>query len=294
MSTAERDFSNFNLGDNVYELADGLVPEMAEQLGVDIGQEPSSEDLQLLMNQVGPKKELRSNPEIELPIVVKADFVDRSGVQNALDRSLWTPEITIANSGVDGVVMTGGVANWLDRIGYSVVDDVSQRVEGSKVYIPVGNRVMQLATEKTNSNVEIFFDDLGRYPTETEYVGHFIVPVLEDARYEVIVEPHETQNGDEILSSFFERNRELLESKLAMVRVANAGVIMAIQMRDAARSLRAEFDTDPENPQVFVATDSFPIARTEEQDEDAQHFQKSDSGFRQVVLTAKKLHEATA
>jgi hypothetical protein len=110
--------------------------------------------------------------------------------------------------------------------------------------------------------------------------------------HSVLPSSYEIKNGDEIMQRLLDDNPHLLNQRVAMARVANAGIIMAIQLRDAARKINPDFDADPENPQVFVVTDSFPVARTEKQDKNAAKYQKAATGLRQLVLTAKKLHEA--
>jgi hypothetical protein len=289
MSAEQRDFSDFYLGDNVYELAGGLIPEIAERLEVSIGDEPSSDDLQSIMAKVGPNKVLRDNAEITaIERDEMADMVERSGVQKPLRRSLWTPEIGI-DYNIDGIVVLGGVANWQDRM----VKLMPELPEYKRVFTLAGNRVMDGPTEKVNPNVQIQKGILGRYPTESEYTRNFISPVLtgQVGRF-VVSKSYDTKDGDVIFSEFFEENPGWLTSKLALARVANAGVVMALQIRDAARKISPSYDSDKDDPQVFVATDTFPVSRTEGQDQDPANYQKAATALRQVVLTAKKLHEA--
>lgn len=297
MSTEQRDFSNFYLGDNVYELAGGVIPEIADRLNVLIGDQPSSVDLQLVMEQVGVKKELRTNPDLELDRNVAADLVERSGVQNELRRSLWTPESSLQAGDVDAVIAMGGVANWQDRTTALITD-----LPDVPVYLLGGTRVMQQPTEQANANVQTMHDRLGRFPTEAEYINGvpdegikgIIVPKLEAAGRTVVPVSFKTGNGDAMLKEFFTSNTDLLYQRLAMARVANAGIVMAVQMRDAARRVAEETGHPAiSDRRVFVATDSCPVARTDDQDNDAVHYQKAATALRQTVLTAKKLHVAT-
>ncbi|MDQ5972446.1 MAG: hypothetical protein QG553_605 [Patescibacteria group bacterium] len=290
MTTAERNFSNFELGDNVYELQQGLIPTIADRLEAPIGHEPTSEGLQLIMNKVGTNKVLRDNAEIEaLSRDEMADLVDASGIQAPLERSLWTPETPADWQTVDAVVLMGGVANWQDR----AADAVPAEFVGMPVYNLAGTRVMNTDTETTNPSTSHFYDVFGRYPTEAEYAASIITPGLVELGYNVAATAYPTTNGDEILSEFFETNPQLLEKRIAVVRVANAGVTMALQLRAAAQKFNPDFDTDRNEPQTFVVTDTLPVARTDEQDKDSRHYQKASSALRQLVLTAKKLHEAT-
>lgn len=287
MTVWERDFSTFHFAeDNVYELAGGLIPEIAERLEVSIADEPTNEDLQHLVGAVGRNKVLRANEEVPaMDPDEMADIVERSGVQKELRRSLWTPDAGIERT--EAVLALGGVANWQDRTGRIITG-----TPNVPVHLLNGTRVMDTATEKTNPYVASYFESGKFYPTEGQYAARVILPKLVEAGHDVTLHPFFTGDGDTMLNQFFEKNPELLEQKLLMARVANAGVIMALQMRNAARKLNSSFDNDPSNPQVFIATDSFPVARTAEQRKDAPHYQNPATALRQVVLTAAKLHEA--
>lgn len=288
---AETDFNNFYLANlNVYEVADGLIPEIAERLDVKLGDEPNSSALGELVGKIGTNKVLRDNAEVTaIDRDTAVDFVERSGVQQEMYRSLWTPEINADD--VDAAVLTGAVANWQDR-GVQIVE--SNIPVDTPIYIATGSRVMDSATEQSNTNVKLFFEKHSRFPSETEYAGRMVVGHLRrEAGYSVFWPPfgYGASAGDQLAADFFKRNSGLLDKKLAFVRVANAGVQLAVQMRKAARIQSPTFDTDPMYPQVFVITDDWPLARTDKQDDDPAHYQKAATALRQVALTAKMLHE---
>jgi hypothetical protein len=332
VSAAERDFSNFYLGDNVYELADGLILEVAERLDVELGAEPNSADLWDLVGKIGPNKVLRQNEELEaIDRETAVDLVERSGVQASLNRSLWTPQqpaihekLWIPGTGedrepffpepqtgihVDALVSTGSVANWYDRTtgllhrppAYVKVPfrtDASEPTtpEQSNTtssnpfhdlpqYVAAGNRVMDTATEVGNVHIKAIRQRFGRYPTEAEYAGMRSRGAL--------VTGYPMAKADELAAMFFEDNPHLLEESLAFVRVANAGVQLAVQFRKAAQARSPQFDADPAKPQVFILTDTFPLARTEAQESKPAQYQKATTALRQVALTAKMLHEAS-
>jgi hypothetical protein len=287
-ATTERDFSNFAFGDNVYELAAGVIPDVARRLDVEISDQPLSADLQSIMNKVGTNKVLRENQEV---LAIDRDamvgLVEQAGVQKRLNRSLLNPDIVASADTVDAFVVTGGMANWQDRTTTLVGDSFDR-----PVYSLAGQRLMDTTTEVPNPHVERLFGAFGRYPTEAQYAAGIVVPRLVSAGKNVLPSAYQTTNGDEIMTAFFQENPELLESRLALARVANSGVIMALQLRDAARQIRSDFDSDLENPQLFVMTDSFPVARTAAEESDPSKYQKPATALRQAVLVAKKLHEA--
>lgn len=296
---AEKDFSNFELGDDVYRLADGLIPEVAGRLGLLVDEKPNSEHLHSLVGMVGKNKVLRDNePVTAIELEDAAELVERSGVQKPLDRSLWTPGLQVADSqsGYSGMtIVTGAVANWQDRTAKLVSEGMKAGTVPKRTQVITGNRVMDSATEQANPNIQKFFEEAGRYPTEGEYAFSFVVPVIAEAGGWISRTSYETKDGGEIAANFVGKHKQLFEagSPIVFARVANAGIQLAAQFRDAIREhANPEFDTDSDSPEAFVVTDSFPVARTEEEFKDPAHFQSPYTGLRQAVLTAKLLHEA--
>lgn len=293
---AERDFSNFRLmsvandRENVYELAGGVIPEIAERLDVEIGIEPNSEDLGKLAGKIGKNKVLRDNDEVTaIDRETAADLVDQAGTQKLLFRSLWTPDHKAID--LDAAVITGGVANWQDRTARTVENSVDPQ---TPVIIAAGKRVMDSPTEKTNPNVKSFLDKYGYYPTEADYVDEVVAPLVAETHPNVVWDRYiyeDASNGDEIAERVFAANPELLDQRTGFVRVANAGIQLAVQMRAAGMNLKERYDDTPDEPQVFVITDSFPLARTAKQEQQPTRYQKAIPALRQVAITAKMLHE---
>ncbi|HLC91558.1 MAG TPA: hypothetical protein VJC09_00740 [Candidatus Saccharimonadales bacterium] len=303
------DFSNYELADvqgerGVYDLADGLIPEMAEVFGVDIGLDPSTEALGNLVDKIGKSKVLQENighvQEVldtkDNGLEVAADWVDRSGVQKQLNRSLWIPGLVTPDP-VDAIVITGAVANWQDRTAGTLERWALSRLEDPKVYIPVGNRVMNTPTEQTNPNIALFQGNHdGEYPTEAQYAEEEIAFRLTSKGFGVEVLPYETSNGDDIAAAFVAERPEIFgEGKtVVFARVANAGIQLAVQFRKAARHQNIQFDPGHTRPQAFVLTDQFPVARTDEESKNPKDFQNPMTAIRQVAVTAKMLHEAAS
>lgn len=290
------DFSNFELGANVLELAGGLLPEMAEVFEVDLGQ-GTAEDIGRLVGAIGTSKVLQENiSQVQEKlgtdqegINIAGDWLYRSGIQKALNRSLWTPELQAPDH--SAIVITGAVANWQDRTQRLVSGELVVR-GGGEVYIPIGNRVMDSTTEKPNRNIEEFFTNEGRYPTETEFAETFIVPILESAGGDVSLKAYDTKNGEEIAERFFDEETLLFAGGyITFARVANAGIQLAGQFVRAARS--SGFDTNPNDPQAFVITDTFPIAENDIELENPAELQNPFTGIRQIAVTAKEIVSLT-
>lgn len=312
MSVSQRDFSTFELGDNVYELAGGLIPEIADRLNFELGGEPDSGQMYDLVGVLGKNKVLGLNEEVEaIDLETAADLLERSGVQKPLDRSLWTPNLKFDDLGPGEAftVVTGAIANWQDRTAELVAGAVSEGTLGPQVRVVTGNRVMgKVKSEAENPNVVDFHNKKNRFPNDTEYATRYVLPVLGEAGAQPILTSYDTDDGEEIADNFSRTIRltpddvEISYEKIfekgrpvTFARVANAGVQLALQFRQAIRAnIDGSFDSE-EVPDVFILTDSFPIARTEEQKADPVNYQNPYTGLRQAVLTAKLLLEtATA
>lgn len=311
MNVAERDFNNFELGDDVYKLADGLISEIAGRLGFMIGEKPDSGHMHDLVGMLGKNKVLRDNePATAIDLETAAELLERSGVQKPLDRSLWTPNLQLVDLGANAAsgftVVTGGVANWQDRTTELVAEAVGQGELPQDVRVVTGQRLMgKIASEAANPNVKAFHEKKLRLPTETEYATRFVLPVLDAAGARATLTSYATESGEEIANNFSRNVRtsedddEAAYEKLferdkpvTFARVANAGIQLAIQFRQAIRTnTDPDFDSEA-MPDIFIRTDGFPIARTEEQVQDPANYQSPYTGLRQVVLTAKMLHEA--
>ena len=290
MSAAERNFATFYLGDNVYELAEGVLPDIAERLDLKLAIEPNSGDMQAVLDNLKRNKVLRHGIEITaIDQDTKAELIDRSGIQSALSRSLHSPEYTLEPNNIDALIMLGGMANWQHRS----VEVIPGAFKGIPIFTVGGTRVMNTATETVREDVMSLAKKNGGYPTEAQYMAKVIVPRLVKAGHTVIdqdVDSYKSADGDSLLRQLFTKHSHLARSNVAMVRVANAGIIMAIQMSQAARTINENFDMSPAEPQAYVLTDSRQVARTDEQEIDAFNYQKADPAISQLVLTAKKLH----
>lgn len=290
---SERNFNNFEFGDDVYELADGLVPELAEKAGLNPYAGNHSDVMGELVGVLGKNKVLRANEPIDfLTIPEMSKYVDRSGALLPLSRSLWLPDKEVPEGTTR--IITGGVANWQDRVTKFLVNKAESLTSDVTVEVAVGNRVMNGPTEVTNKNVQQFTDQYRTEPTEANYTQEFVIPKLAEAGYTVWVHPYDTNVGDEIAANFVKRKPELFGKNqlLSFIKVANAGLQLALQFRNAARVINGSYDGYKFRPQVFVETDAIKVARTTDQIKRAADYQSPQPALRQVVLTAKLLHLA--
>jgi len=304
MSAETHDFSNFELmghpdeWDDPRELADGLLYRMAEMIDpqheqVDLrGDVADPAQIGKLQGLVGKNKVLRDNHEPDAwDLIGLADIVEQSGVQKPLNRSLENPDEPVPAGAT--LVMTGGMANWMDRGGNLLVrteDMDNELVEtvtelgraAGAVILGTGNRKANTGTEKTNPHVIAFGREAGTYPTETSYAGKYVVPRLERNGLAIIPYGFETDKGQEVANGIVERNPDAFTGNVAAVRVANAGMQLAEQIARAAKK-------EGVNPRMYVVTDGFPIARTEEQVNNAAEYQNPRTAARQIVATARAI-----
>ena len=298
MSSPEtRDFQTFELTDPVTKLAGGIIPEIAEAIEFPLRANPSSPELGIIAEEFTPEdgQSDDSTPKIELETAV--DLVERSGIQEQLNyRSLWTPEIRAPLGGIP-MIMTSGIANEMDRTTGVVMAGQNPPVSRKEqnVYIVAGKRQMESATEVTNKNVKKYKKASGRYPEERAYALQFTVPRIqtEDVKLRPILATYEEANGDKLAERFAGDFTELFSggSRFVFAGVANAGIQLAAQFRKAIRARNGMYDYDHEDPQVFIVTDNFPIAKSKTQLGKPKQFQSPFAALKQVILSAKYIRE---
>lgn len=321
--SSERDFSNYRAGDNVHELAGGIIPELADYFQVALSDVPTVEELGTLVGVVGKNKVLRENKETTIiSIAEAAAYVDRSGILLPLEGSTLRGRDNLTGAGCIGhIIISGGVANWQDR----VADLLVSKNKNSGIHIPVGNRIMNSATELTNPNIQTFAAKSGVPPTEAQYTEAFVASKLSDAGIYFEVYPYDTSDGQEIANKFAADRRDLFMpsdphdgeitryTEMMVAGVAGAGIMRAVQFRQAIQKLDPEFDTrvkyashktgvptnnsDPDGvmnwvTQMHVLTDTISVARTREQIASPTTHQSPFTALRQVIVTAKSLQEA--
>jgi hypothetical protein len=306
MTTPERNFATFEFAeDDPYQLAGGLLTELADRVKVDLTKPEGPSDL---VATFGKKETLRTNDmrlvKEAISLQEAADYVEQSGIMEPLNRSLWTPNL-VADVNIP-IFMTGAVANWQDRTSRLV----SLLPGSGKVHAAVGNRLMDTPTEAgAKEPVEIVGNErIGKYkekfdmlPTEALYFDQYITPELEARGRQVVFQGYSTGKGDEIARRYIKSKKgaELLEQGVMVARVANAGLQLALQLRKEARSARHGFDSQA-NPDMYIITDGlsdeFEIARTAEQASaaNAARYQNPYTALRQVAVTGKLLSEARA
>lgn len=292
MGASERNFATFEAGDNALDLAGGLLPKMAELAKVPLEREPI-ESLFALTGAYGKNAVLRSNePPADLSLEQAYEWVEESGIMQPLRRSLWSPDSGIPRVGA--VVATGGVANWQMRTMKIIGDFVEKNGYQTDIVWAAGSRAMNSVAEKDNEIVKGLTVLNGLTPTEADFANDYVKPVLAQRYRHVTTKSYDTKNGDEIAESLANDTFWLWEpgKRVAIARVASAGILLAAQLRTAARkNINPNFD-DKTDPQLFVITDTLPLAVTQAELANPREFQSPFTAARQIAQTAKVLVEA--
>lgn len=257
------DFSNYELGDNVYELAGGVLPEMAEAAGFDLGPEPTEEALSGLVGRLGPQRELQRNIELVKEFLGPyaqdraADWVERSGVLIPLQRPFAAPGEMPREH--DAIVFSGGVARWMLRR-MTMVETIDPETVG-RVVLPIGNRPMGSVEHQL---VKTFEARERRLPTEAEFAERYLLGRLAAAGFrEVDLVKFDTKNGDDILAGLFAMRPELLDGSILVPANAPSAIQTAGQLRVAARNARSDFDSNGD--QMAMVSDAIEVARNPKQ-----------------------------
>jgi hypothetical protein len=224
-----------------------------------------------------------------------ATYVENSGAMRPLNRSIRNPDKKVPEG--TPRVITGAVANWQDRTTDLLVNKAQKLTSDVDVHIVLGNRVMggkDSPSEQKNPNVQKFAESYRELPTEANYAEEFVIPKLAEAGYIVSAYAYDTKVGDEIAAKFVSAKKELFMAgkPFSFVRVAGAGVQLALQFRNAGQKLNPRYDSIKFKPTVYVETDTIGIAWSQAEVDKPQKYQAPQTALRQVALTAKLLHQA--
>lgn len=242
-------FEQFNPNhDSVYEIGNGVVPEMAQAFDHELTERPSVENLGNLISIMAPEKELQKNiafiqEKLEATALeTSTSWVDRSGLLLPTARWYMNPETSTEPRNFDVAVITGGVRNWMVRRAERLLPELDKV---DQVLLVAGNRSMN-TTEGP---------DVEEGMTESDFMGGIIQGLLANAGAEVELVRVDSKIGNEIMEATAEHIKNsdsALISSNAGAWVQNAG-----QLRRALQNRYESFDED--GSQLFVVSDHFPL-----------------------------------
>lgn len=294
------DFSNYELGEiaeqefGVYQLADELIPEMAETLRYDITGRPVQETLGDFIGQFGPDKEYQKNISLvkdRVSVDQAADWVERSGALVPVARAFRDNTPLPERFGV--AVMTGGIANWILRR-TAVLEQVDPTTV-SRVWMVPSNRKMDDGEHQLVKSHRERFGLYGVETTEAAFMKHFISKRLGDVWFNYrIHDAHGMTKGSNVLdhwATFLATVDNAVRITTFLVPTnAPASIQTAVTVREALQKIDPTFDTAA-TPQLFMMGDSIPVAR---HGEHKSTHQDPHSAIGQLLRNARYLDRAAA
>lgn len=303
MSVRESNFRDYDLGDiaasagGVYELADGLIPELAGYLGQD-GLSPVADEgeLRQLIGAVGEFKELQQNiPNIAASMSpqkdrlrLAGDLVLRADVLRRLERNFVVDEP--APRTIDHVVITGGVGRWMERRGQQL-EAVAQQTKIGQVHLMTGERKLK---PEEGESAQFVIKKMGGDNLATE--SDFATVWLHDLSAEKLGlnTKHarvRSQKGSEIFAEGIAENEHILDGTIMVIGNAPSTLMTTAEFSMQAIAHRPYFNSN--HDQLFMSGDSYRLARTEAQAESPATHQNPYTGLAQVLRNALLLHRAS-
>jgi len=288
------DFSGFELrGINVYELADGLLPEMALATGYDLGAVPTEEALRGLIAHIGPAKTLQDNIAVvqerlgtrDDALTFAANWTERSGVLEPVHRGFVDDTRHVPDSFKTAIFNTA-VGRWQERRANRLIqlNEAGKRI--GRVIILGGQRVMG---EGEHPAVAQLAKKSGSLPTETEFArGYIRALLLSKGISPVHVEAIESTDAEDIFYQGLEVHRNnVMNGRVLAVGNAPSAIQVAAQLRPVAKGIDASFDAN--GRQLFMTGDSIEVAR---HGEGPETHQNPFSALGQIARNGLLLHMA--
>lgn len=258
-------FANLNMFGaeprQVYEIGDGVIPEIAEAFGHDLVDQPTVKNLGELIGKVGTAKELQMNITTvnerlgtdQSAIDTARGWVTRTGLLEPVARSFMDATPISDGQDFELAIVTGGVRNWMARR----VERLEQELERVETILFIGGNRQMKPTE--GPDVE---EDM----TEGDYLK-VLATDLETRHPEmsgsVVVETPNTNVGDEVMESaadYVIHYSATLVSSNAGAWLQNAG-----QLRRAIHRKRLETRGDRydrNGSKLCVVSDGFLLGET--------------------------------
>jgi hypothetical protein len=276
--------------EKLYEVADGIIPKLADAFSYELDAYPNATNIGRLIGAIGPKETLRDNVTGVEQVLGSEDaiglahkFVVQSGIMDKVDGGLWLPNQKAPDDAT--MVVMGGVPRWARRSLDVAVDSPQE-----DLVIIGGPRRMDNASDVGDVVVQQLTQSNEVAPTEGEFLKELIEGEYADAlaskRVHLFMADHSASSG--LLQQFFERNPHYADRQLIAIRVANAALTFAYQLRLAARYVNPHFDTELRH-QMYARSDEIQLATTKEQINDPAHYQSPVSAIRQIPVLAKEI-----
>jgi hypothetical protein len=299
------DFSNYDLErDNIYELAGGVVPEIAAAADFDLREEPAGHEGQLeepaqpaekplrgLVGALGPDKELQKNigrvKEAlgEDALEVAIEWEERAGLMYPVKRA-YVKDTSIPQTKNKKGVINGGTASWMLRR-RNEAERLDPEEDIEEIVLAAGNREMSITEHPL---VATYQRKHGKLPTEADFLEKYVADHLRSLGH--TVEPvvrADSTSAKEVFNTLIAERPDILNNIVVVIANAPNAIQAAGQLRLGARRADAAFDSNGD--QLFMQSDSFPLARRSESK--ATH-QDPFSGLSQLLRNALILYQNQA
>lgn len=277
--------------EGVYALSDGLLPEMAKDLGyAGLGITPNADAIKGFIGHAAPHKELQRNIASvqdrlsELgkdALTTTCEWAERSGVLLPQQRSFVSPAIELPDTkqGTQGF-QGDGVARWMLRRADVALHPTRPKI--SVMHLAAGTRTMGLGEHQS---VQDYANENGHAPTAAQFMSQTIRPKYDGARIPTVLYTPESGEGTRVAHAALQGMD--LEAPIVVVGNAPSAIQSAGQFREIARSLKPDFDDD--GTELFVVSDGIEVARNNEGPETHQN---SYSLIGAILRNALFLHNA--
>lgn len=304
MTVNEMDFANYDLTEiakdprGIYSLSDGLIPEIAQAFDYNLGEGyPETQEISGLIGVVGQAKELQDNIGrvqerlgVDLGgLALASGWVERSASLGVLERSFTSPTREIPKS-VERLATTGGVARWMLRRMATIEEIQGQgtKIRTKTVHLMTGNREMK---ETEHDYVGDLAKKLGKLPTESDFTKEILIPKIKKIGLRAVHSEIESDNGDEIFLEGIETNPIIRHSdQIVIIGNAPSTVMTTGQFYRQARSLYPDFNRW--GNQLFMAGDSYDLAKTPDQAKNPAKYQNPYTALGQIARNGLLLHSA--
>lgn len=303
--TAEHDghdFTNYDLSqDNIYELADGVIPEIAATANFDLIEEsvgqhsqvqgqpqPAEKPLRGLVGLLGPDKELQKNigrvkealGEKALEIVI--EWEEHSGIMYPVKRA-YLKNTPIPKTKEKIAVINGGTASWMLRR-RAQAERLDPKEDVTEIIMAAGKR--EMSTDE-HQLVSTYQRRHGKLPTEADFLDEYVVGHLRDLGHNTSpVVRADTKNAKEVFDTLVAERPDILSNIVVVIANAPNAIQATGQLRLGARRANTTFDSNGD--QLFMDSDSFPLAR---RGEDKSTHQNPFTALSQLARNALILYQ---
>lgn len=298
--------SSWTTDPNAFRLI-GHVDELAKCSGIVLEEAPTPEQIDMLFGEWGTEKVFGKNvPKVMQTWRLGDDGLPIREIQTTLELAMNThggqgvrtvdAQSFIRCNPVVDVIITGGVANWMERR----VNELRKQIEGRhgryglrtrSVYMLVSNRVCDTATETGNRYVQAYHKMHKRYPTERELLQYLLW-----TRCRIRIKPANVfvaASLEEQVRIFAKKMKRRSGWKYYVPTNLNAEFVPLLVRRVLCEVWGQEFDSR-RGRRFWFSYSKFPIARTPEELADSANYQNPftiPSGLARLIKELYLLHQ---